>query len=324
MKYTNKKYFEISYIFASCIFVLTLHFSHFRERKGFYPNSTLTGTTARLSQNSIYNPDNYKDKKTVYARSLTDLANNLQVLSKEVDQTLKYGVRGYDEGEIDRAIEKEVKYQRQLRKEIEASQFSDPVPGETLRSELEDDELLKMYEERVQQLELSGAPKSPKESQWYVNPNHLANTSEAPTLQSIGRLFRYGKGSEKVRADKDRIALDHFPVTMGSSYEMSALDYPASEPLDRTAPPSMRRTRSKSASRLGRSFTFRAPDRSFRDDQHLDKQYLMTSEAPVIGETWFLMIFNIFLPFPQMFNFACYGSLCVSDCLNFLECSSKC
>ncbi|WAR07516.1 hypothetical protein MAR_017474 [Mya arenaria] len=266
-------------------FILHGRGSSYWERKEYYPNSSLTGTTAQLSQHSIYNPDNYRVKKKVYARSMTDLANNLQVLSHEVDNTLKKGVP-YDYGEIDKEIAKEMQYQRQLKKEITAADFREPFPGETLRTELDEDELLRMYEERVKQLELTGKPKSPRESQWFVNPNHIVgNTSEAPTLQSVGRSYRYGKTNENVMSDKDKKAMDFFPATFSSAYEMCALDYPACETLNASAPPSMRMSRSKSASKLNKSYTFRTPDRSFRDDQDLDKLFLLTNEAPTIGKS---------------------------------------
>ncbi|KAH3739495.1 hypothetical protein DPMN_046147 [Dreissena polymorpha] len=235
---------------------------------------------------------------------MTDLANNLEVLKSEVDQTLTKGVTFHEQENIDKEIEQEKAYQRKLRTEISAEQFAQPVKGETLRTELDEDELLKLYEERVKELELSGKPKSPKESQWYVNPSHIQSTSEAPTLQSIGRSYRYGKSSEKERSEKDENAFKYFPNTFGSSYEMCALDYPASAHMDSSAPPSMRTSRSKSASRLTQSYTFRTPDRSFKDHQALDKMYLMTSEAPVTSK--------------NSFNFLCLFLYCCR-CLIFLN-----
>lgn len=254
----------------------------FRERSEYPTNSMLTCTTSRLSQHSIYNPDNYRELKREkkYAKSMTDLAYNLEYLSDKVDHTLTKGVSF-----INKDKQTEAAVSQDLRGKIDASDFVKPVKKyETLRGDLSEEELLDLYEKRVGELdEMSGRPKSPRDSQWYVNPNHLDTTCEAPTLQSIGKTFRYGEKSKNIYADKDRIAFDYFPVTLGSSYEMCALDYPASEPLNHTAPPSMRSGRSKSASRLSRSQTFRTKDRSFNEQQDLEKMYLMTQEAPSIG-----------------------------------------
>ncbi|XP_045197716.2 uncharacterized protein LOC123552264 [Mercenaria mercenaria] len=274
-------------------FVLHGKSTSYWERSEYPTNSQLTLTTSRLSQHSIYNPDNYRERKheKKYARSLTDLANNLEYLSDKVDNTLSKGVTFKDE---DRQIEDEIR--QELREEIEASTFTKPVKmTESLRRDLDEDNLLDLYEKHVGEIDdLSGKPTSPRDAQWFVNPNHLDTTCEAPTLQSIGKTYRYGDKCKKNYADKDSVALDFFPVTLGSSYELCALDYPASEPLNRTAPPSLRTGRSKSASRLGRSKSasrlgrshqFRTVDRSFNEKQDLDKLYLMTKEAPTIGKS---------------------------------------
>lgn len=212
---------------------------------------------------------------------MTDLANNLEVLSSEVDETLANG-KTLNDVRIDREIEKELKYQKALRKEIKASQFTLPVPHESLRTDLDEDELLKLYEDHVGNVDsFSGKPTSPENAQWYLNPNHLSGYTDAPTLQSVGKTYRYGKKAKADYSDKDRVAHEHFPVTLSSSYELCALNYPASEPLNTSAPPSMRRSRSKSATRHHK---FRTPDRYFNEEQDIDKMYLMTKEAPVIGK----------------------------------------
>ena len=270
-------------------FITTCTFIFFRERAECPTNSQLTLTTSRLSQHDIYNPDNYREKKhqKIYARSLTDLANNLEYLSDRVDTTLSKGVTFKNE---DREIEDEIR--RELRQEVSAASFKKPVKlTESLRRDLDEDNLLDLYEKHVGEVDdMSGKPVSPRDSQWYVNPNHLDTTCEAPTLQSIGKTYRYGEKCQIEYADKDKVALRHFPVTLGSSYELCALDYPASDTLNHTAPPSMRTGRSKSASRIGRSHTFRTVDRSFREGQSLDKLYLMTKEAPTIGRYYSLII----------------------------------
>lgn len=273
---------------------IKLFFSFFREKGEFLSNSKLTGTTSQLSQHSIYNPDNYREKRLTkkYAKSMTDLANNLEYLSDRVNDTLTEGI---SLKRMDKEIEDEIR--KEVREEIKASTFSKPISvNETLRSGLDEDKLLDLYEKRVGELdEMSGRPVSPRDSQWFVNPNHLNTTCEAPTLQSIGKSYRYGEKSKAGLSDKDRVALEHFPVTLGSSYEMSALDYPASEPLNKTAPPSMRTSRAKSDTKLGRIVTFRTKDRSFKSNKNLDKIYLMTKEAPVTGmlcEVLFIQLFN--------------------------------
>ncbi|KAL4233197.1 hypothetical protein ACF0H5_007881 [Mactra antiquata] len=254
------------------------------ERGEFLSNSKLTGTTAQLSQHSIYNPDNYREKRQTrkQAKSLTDLANNLEYLSDRVSETLTEGV---SLKHVDKEIEDEIR--KEVKQKLEASTFSKPLSvNETLRGDLEEDQLLDLYEKRVGEMdEMSGKPVSPREAQWFINPNHLDTTCNAPTLQSIGRSYRYGSKSKTGFSDKDRTALDHFPVTLASSYEMSALDYPASEPLNKTAPPSMRTSRAKSATKLGASVSFRTPDRSFKGTQDFDKLYLMSKEAPVTGSS---------------------------------------
>lgn len=222
-----------------------------------------------------------RPKEKTYARSMVDLANNLEVLGNEVDETL-VGGKTLRDAKIDREIQRELEFQKELRENIKADQFTLSAPNETLKTSMTEDELLQLYEDHVGEVDsLSGKPRSPRDAQWYVNPNHLSGTTEAPTLQSIGRTYRYGEQSKSTYSDKDKVALDHFPVTLGSSYEMCALDYPASEPMNSSAPPSMRRSRSKSAPRYR---TFRAPDRSFSDKQNIDKMFLMTKEAPVIGK----------------------------------------
>lgn len=212
---------------------------------------------------------------------MTDLASNLEYLSNQVDHTLTKGVPFKNE---DKLLEDEIR--QELSKNIEASNFAKPSKlSETLRQHLSEDDLLDLYEKHVDEVgNMSGKPTSPRDSQWYVNPNHLETTCEAPTLQSIGKTYRYGEKSRNEYADRDRVAHNYFPVTLGSSYKMCALDYPASYPMNYTAPPSMRSGRSKSATRLGRSKTFRTPDRSFKITQDIDKLYFMTREAPTIGK----------------------------------------
>jgi hypothetical protein len=220
-----------------------------------------------------------REKK--YATTLSDLANNLEYLSDRVDTTLSKGVTFKND---DREIEEEIR--RELRQRVDASSFTKPVKlTESLRRDLDEDDLLDLYEKHVGEIDdFSGKPTSPRDAQWYVNPNHLDTTSEAPTMQSIGKTYRYGDRCKSEYADKDKVALDNFPVTLGSSYELCALDFPASDPLNQTAPPSLRTGRSKSASRIGRSHTFRTVDKSFNPEQNLDKLYLMTKEAPTIGK----------------------------------------
>ena len=200
------------------------------------------------------------------------------MLGMEVDQTLAGG-KTYNDALIDREIQQELAFQKSLRTEIKAEQFERSKSMETLRTDLTDDELLQLYEDHVGEVDsLSGRPTSARDAQWYVNPNHLTGHTEAPTLQSIGKTHRYGRKSKVEFADKDKIAHNNFPVTLGSSYELCALNYPASEPMNVSAPPSMRR--SKSATRTHK---FRSYDRSFNDKADIDRLYLLTKEAPVIG-----------------------------------------
>ena len=273
--YTHKLK-NVNIVFLSNI---TVTIVIYRERPEQLSNSRITNTTTHLSQHSVYNPDNYREKREKrYATSIGDLANNLEYLSDKVSDTLMKGVtfsedlKGYGDQNIVKKSNKDFEY-------------SKPSFGESLRTDLSEDELLRLYEKKVGELDsLSGKPVSPRDSQWYVNPNHLETTGEAPTLQSIGSSYRKGKFRSHERfSDKDTVALKHFPVTLGSAYELCALDFPASEPMNVTAPPSMRPARSKSASRLMRSKMFTGYDK-FDPSKSLDKLYLTTAEAPITGK----------------------------------------
>ena len=157
---------------------------------------------------------------------------------------------------------------------------------ESLRTDIPDDELLKLYEKKVESLDtenVAGKPVSPRDSQWYVNPNHLFST-EAPTLQSVGQTCRKGGKIAPSYSDRDKTALRYFPVTLGSAYELCAEGFPEYKAMLTKAPPSVRMSwsRSRSASPTRRSHVARVRDH-FDEKQDLEKLYLTTAEAPHIG-----------------------------------------
>ena len=268
----------------------------------------MTNTTSRLSQHALYNPDNYREKKYAekkYATSLSDLANNLEYVSDRVDHTLSKGFIPVCDDHKESTKEPTETLSRPKLTMFDVTQ---PSLQESLRTDISEEELIKLYEEKIGKLDsISGRPVSPRDSQWYVNPNHLSTTGEAPTLQSIGQTFRNGEKIEQNYSDKDHIALNYFPVTLGSAYELCAEEFPEARPLLSTAPPSMRqsrsrskqsRPRSKSATGLRRSQTFR--DR-FDEKQPVEKLYLTTAEAPCIGKyglvspSWHTVVGTMFL-----------------------------
>ena len=256
-------------------------FLSFREKAGHHSNSQLTNTTARLSQHALYDPDNYREQRSgrKYARNLSDLANNLEYESDRVEDTLRYGcpddVRKRNE--------------ETLIKPLESTGIS---LHESLRTDIADDELLKLYEKTVESLDkenvetsenIAGKPVSPRDAQWYVNPNHMTST-EAPTLQSVGQTYRKGGRVAHNYSDRDKTALRHFPVTLGSAYELCAEGFPEYKAMLTKAPPSMRMSwsRSRSTSPTRRSHVARVRDH-FDEKQDLEKLYLTTAEAPHIG-----------------------------------------
>ena len=163
---------------------------------------------------------------------------------------------------------------------------------ECLRTDIADDELLKLYEKSVEILDkentdtlenIGGKPLSPRDSQWFVNPNHLPLT-EAPTLQSVGQTFRRSDRVAQNYSDRDKFALKHFPITLGSAYELCAEGFPEYKAMLTKAPPSVRMqwSRSRSASPMRKSHIARVRDH-FDEEQDLEKLYLTTAEAPNIG-----------------------------------------
>ena len=257
---------------------------YFREKSGYNGNSSLTNTTARLSQHTLYNPDNYRERKgRKHAKTLSDLADNLEYVSDRVDHTLNR-----------RFLHDDVKIEKELEETMTKPTLTNPTLTkaslhESLRTDLSDDELLRLYEEKLEDMDnIGGKPISPRDSQWYINPNHLSTTVEAPTLQSVGQTYREGEMAKDNYSDKDRVALRYFPVTLGTAYELCAEDFPEARPMLTSAPPSMRqsRARSRSATRLRNSHTVRIRDK-FDENQALEKLYLTTAEAPAIGNLAF-------------------------------------
>ena len=265
----------------SCTLLLTNVVKiNFREKSGFYGKSSLTNTTSRLSQHALYDPDNYRDRKGMtYAKTLSDLANNLEYVSEKVDHTLNTLCKRSPTDDVKTNVK------------LEETTISKPTMTkaslhESLRTDITDDELLRLYEEKIEDIDnMGGKPISPRESQWYVNPNHLSSTIEAPTLQSVGHTFRKGEKVQDNYSDKDKIALSYFPVTLGSAYDLCAEEFPEAKPMLSSAPPSMRqrKPRSRSATRLRNSHTVRISDK-FDENQDLEKLYLTTAEAPTIGK----------------------------------------
>ena len=96
-------------------------------------------------------------------------------------------------------------------------------------------------------------------------------------------MYKYGEKSKHAYSDKDKKALNYFPITLGSAYVLGAASFPDIEPLQYSVPPSMRKARSKSI-RLTRAdvYSLRSIDR-FDTTPHVDKLYWMSSEAPAIG-----------------------------------------
>ncbi|XP_013413972.1 uncharacterized protein LOC106176227 [Lingula anatina] len=154
-------------------FVLHGRRTPMQERQRYLTNSQLTTTTRRLSQNSLYRSDNYRDKDSW--EDSDDLDLDMSRLS------------GSGRGS---SLRKSVSFSdlKKVRHFSEGEESDDSVDEELQRLiEKDDAEIKRSQKNGYHDESLAGRPKSREEAEWFTQPLHLTKDEhDYPTLKRAG------------------------------------------------------------------------------------------------------------------------------------------
>ncbi len=168
----------------------------FREKSSHLSNSQLTSTTSHLSQNTLYSTDNYRD----LSRALEKVLNG--------GDTVDFGKTSdlQDTGTL--------KIDRMSRKKIEngtVNGFPDPVMNGDVNGQDSDSS------------SMSGAPKNPREAQWFTRPAHLDKAYSALRSDTVSVVQpSMISGSSNTQHHVDTTSLSK-PATLSELYSQASM-----------------------------------------------------------------------------------------------------
>lgn len=235
-------------------------------------NSQLTTTTDRLTQNSLYQADNYRDRRE---ESLRDLARNLSRVSNNLKASLQNDNATASKNDFtstaDLARSLEVNRSFYDTQKLRASSQWYTNPVHRSKSEFPHQQL----SAGLPSMALSHTARSVPNIEAAIASEKISNS----LVLSSEKLSQHS-----LRSSRD--ALDFFPLTLGTDYYLRNSDTDIRMPRSRSSlegkrrktPTPVKHKRSSSSSRL------RSSTENIEAAKNIEKLYLLTAEAPVTGK----------------------------------------